>query len=82
MDLMNRIFQKYLDHFVVMFIDDILVFSTNHCEHKRDFRLVLDVLRNEKLFAKFKKCEFWLEGVSFLGHVISKDGVFVYPRKN
>jgi hypothetical protein len=70
MDLMNMVFHRYLDLFVVMFIDDILVYSTNHQEHEEHLKKVLDNLREGKLFAKLKKCEFWLKKVSFLGHVI------------
>jgi hypothetical protein len=81
MDLMNRVFHRYLDWFVVVFIDDILVYSANHREHENHLKTVLGVLRENKLFAKLKKCEFWLESVSFLGHVISKDGISVDPKK-
>ena len=61
MDLMNMVFHKYLDLFVVVFIDDILVYSINHQEHKEHLKKVLNILREEKLFAKLKKCEFWLK---------------------
>jgi hypothetical protein len=81
MDLMNRVFHKYLDWFVVVFIDDILIYSTNQQEHAKHLKKVLDILREKKLFAKLKKCEFWLEKVSFLGHVISGDGIEVDPSK-
>jgi hypothetical protein len=81
MDLMNRVFHKYLDWFVVVFIDDILVYSTNHRDHEYHLKEVFGVLRENKLFAKLKKCEFWLKKVSFLGHVISKDGISVDPMK-
>jgi hypothetical protein len=81
MDLMNRVFHKYLDSFVVVFIDDILIYSANHQEHEEHLKMVLDVLREKKLFAKLKKCEFWLEEVSFLGHVVSKEGLAVDPKK-
>jgi hypothetical protein len=81
MDLMNRVFHKYLDWFVVVFIDDILVYSANHEDHGEHLKSVLGILRENKVFAKLKKCEFWLEKVSFLGHVISKDGVVVDPSK-
>ncbi|RZB46805.1 Transposon Ty3-I Gag-Pol polyprotein [Glycine soja] len=77
MDYMNRIFHDYLDQFVVVFIDDILVYSRNKEEHEKHLRIVLHILRDRKLFAKLSKCEFWLEKVQFLGHVISKDGVAV-----
>ena len=81
MDLMNRVFHKYLDWFVVVFIDDILIYSTNQQEHVGHLKKVLGILREKKLFAKLKKCEFWLEKVSFLGHVISGDGIEVDPSK-
>ena len=81
MDYMNRIFHDYLDQFVVVFIDDILVYSRDREEHGKHLRIVLQILRDRKLFAKLSKCEFWLEKVQFLGHVISKDGVVVDPAK-
>jgi hypothetical protein len=81
MDLMNQVFHNYLDQFVVVFIDDILVYSTNHHEHGEHLKKVLDILREKKLFAKLKKCEFWLKKVSFLGHVVSADGIEVDPSK-
>jgi hypothetical protein len=81
MDLMNQVFHKYLDQFVVVFIDDILVYSTNHHEHVEHLKKVLDILMEKKLFAKLRKCEFWLKKVSFLGHVISRDGIEVDPSK-
>jgi len=81
MDLMNQVFHKYLDQFVVVFIDDILVYSATHEDHEEHLKIVLSILREKKLFAKLKKCEFWLKEVSFLGHIISKDGVAVDPRK-
>ena len=81
MDLMNRIFRPYLDRFVVVFIDDILVYSRDEIEHAEHLRLVLQVLRDKKLYAKFSKCEFWLREVSFLGHVVSASGIRVDPNK-
>ncbi|GKU97795.1 hypothetical protein SLEP1_g10885 [Rubroshorea leprosula] len=81
MDLMNRVFSKYLDQFVVLFIDDILVYSFSHAFHEKHLRTVLETLRRERLFAKFKKCEFWLDNVAFLGHVVTKDGISVDPQK-
>ena len=81
MDLMHRVFKPYLDQFVVVFIDDILVYSKTREEHERHLRIVLQTLREHQLFAKFSKCEFWLEQVSFLGHIISKDGISVDPVK-
>jgi hypothetical protein len=80
-DLMNRVFHEYLDSFVVVFIDDILVCSANHVEHEEHLKIVMEVLREKKLFAKLKKCEFWLEEVSFLGHVVNKDKLAIGPAK-
>ena len=81
MYLMNKVFISYLDKFVVVFIDDILVFSKNEEEHEEHLRLVLQKLRANQLYAKASKCEFWLDEVSFLGHVISKGGIAVDPSK-
>ncbi|XP_072980902.1 uncharacterized protein [Typha angustifolia] len=77
MDLMNRVFQPYLDQFVIVFIDDILIYSTSEEEHEYHLRLILQILREKKLFAKFSKCEFWLDQVVFLGHVVSQEGISV-----
>uniref|UniRef100_A0A2N9HS09 Reverse transcriptase domain-containing protein n=1 Tax=Fagus sylvatica TaxID=28930 RepID=A0A2N9HS09_FAGSY len=81
MDLMNRVFHEYLDSFVIVFIDDILVYSKSQEEHEEHLRIVLQILRDRKLFAKLKKCEFWMDRVVFLGHVISRDGITVDPSK-
>ena len=81
MDLMNRVFKEQLDKSVVVFIDDILVYSSNDKEHEEHLREVLQILRREKLYAKLSKCEFWLRSVSFLGHVISDKGIAVDPKK-
>jgi hypothetical protein len=81
MYLMNKVFIDYLDKFVVVFIDDILIFSKTLEEHKKHLRLVLEKLRSNQLYAKFSKCECWLTGVAFLGHVISAGGVSVDPSK-
>jgi hypothetical protein len=81
MYLMNKVFMEYLDKFVVVFIDDILVYSRNEEEHEEHLRLVLQKLRDNQLYAKLSKCEFWLEEVSFLGHVITKGGIAVDPGK-
>ena len=81
MDLMNRVFSDYLDKFVIVFIDEILIYSKSHEEHEQHLKLVLERLRERKLYAKFSKCQFWLEQVAFLGHVVSKDGVSVDPEK-
>jgi hypothetical protein len=77
MYLMNKVFLEYLDKFVVVFIDDILVFSKNEEEHEEHLRLVLEKLQEHKLYAKFRKCEFWLKEVAFLSHVLSNGGVSV-----
>jgi hypothetical protein len=77
MYLMNKVFMEYLDRFVVVFIDDILVFSKMMEEHEEHLRLVLEKLRSNQLYAKFSKCEFWLIEVVFLGHIISAGGVSV-----
>ena len=81
MSLMNGIFKLYLDLFVIVFIDDIVVYSKSKKEHEEHLRMVLEMLREKKLYAKFSKFEFWLDSVSFLGHVVSKDGVMVDPSK-
>jgi hypothetical protein len=75
------VFMEYLDKFVIVFIDDILVFSKTMEEHEEHLRLVLEKLRSNQLYAKFSKCEFWLTEVTFLGHVISAGGVSVHPGK-
>ena len=77
MDLMNGGFHPHLDQFVVVFIDDILVYSKDAQEHEQHLRLVLQILREKQLFAKLSKCDFWLKEVSFLGHIISSEGIRV-----
>jgi hypothetical protein len=81
MYLMNKVFMEYLDKFVVVFIDDILVFSRSEEEHEEHLRLVLQKLREHQLYAKFSKCAFWLKEVSFLGHIITDGGIAVDPSK-
>ena len=81
MDLMNRVCKPYLDKFVIVFIDDILIYSRTEQEHAEHLRKLLELLRKEKLYAKFSKCEFWLREVRFLGHVINKNGIQVDPSK-
>ena len=81
MSLMNGIFKPYLDLFVIVFIDDILVYSKSKKEHEEHLRMLLEMLMEKKLYAKFSKSEYWLDSVSFLGHVVSKDGVMVDPSK-
>jgi hypothetical protein len=81
MYLMNMVFMEYLDKFVVVFIDDILIFSKMKEEHEKYLRMVLEKLRSNQLYAKFCKCEFWLTELAFFGHVISTGGVSVDPGK-
>ena len=81
MNLMNKVFMDELDKFVVVFIDDILIYSKSAEEHEQHLRVVLKKLREHKLYAKFSKCEFWLEKVAFLGHILTAEGVAVDPEK-
>ena len=81
MHLMNRTFRPYVDQFVVVFIEDILVYSKDRESHDTHLRVVLEILRKEQLYAKLSKCEFWLTEVSFLGHIVSKEGIRVDPKK-
>jgi len=79
MDYMNRIFLPFLDNFVVVFIDDILIYSRTKEEHEEHLKTLLEILREKQLYAKFSKCEFWLKEVNFLGHVTSTQGISVDP---
>ena len=81
MDLMHRVFRPYLDQFVIVFIDDILIYSRTPEEHERHLTIVLQTLREHKLYAKMSKCEFWMKEVKFLGHVELEQGVAVDPAK-
>ena len=81
MDLINRVFLLYLNQFVIVFIDDIFVYSKNAKKHVFHLRIVLQTLRERQLYTKFSKCEFWLNEMVFLGHVVSGNGIFVDPKK-
>ncbi|GKC62654.1 putative reverse transcriptase domain-containing protein [Tanacetum coccineum] len=81
MDLINRVCKPYLDKFVIVFIDDIVVYSKSKDEHEVHLRLVLELLKKEELYAKFSKCEFWLQEVQFLGHVVNQNGMHANPSK-
>ena len=81
MDLMNRVFRPYVDQFVVVFIDDILVYSKDAQEHEQHLRIVLETLRENSLYAKFRKCDFWLKEDSFLGHIVYVEGIRVDSAK-
>ncbi|KAM0044346.1 putative nucleotidyltransferase, Ribonuclease H [Helianthus debilis subsp. tardiflorus] len=81
MDLMNRVCKPYLDDFVIVFIDDILIYSKSQEDHERYLRLILELLRKEQLYAKFSKCDFWIREVHFLGHIINERGIHVDPAK-
>jgi hypothetical protein len=81
MDLKNKVFMEYLDSFVVVFIDDILIYFKSESDHEEHLRLVLQKLRDNQLYAKFSKCEFWINKVPFLGHIISNGGILVGPAK-
>ena len=81
LDLMNRVFHPYLDRFVVVLIDDIMVYSKDAQEHEQHLKIVLQILREKQLFAKLSKCDFWLKEVSFLGHIVSAKGIRVDSTK-
>nr|GFB70667.1 putative reverse transcriptase domain-containing protein [Tanacetum cinerariifolium] len=81
MDLMNRVCKPYLDKFIIVFIDDILIYSKNEKEHQEYLKAILELLTKEKLYAKFSKCEFWIPKVQFLSHVIDSRGIHVDPAK-
>nr|GFB92788.1 putative reverse transcriptase domain-containing protein [Tanacetum cinerariifolium] len=81
MDLMNRVCKPYLDKFMIVFIDDILIYSKDEKEHEEYIKAILELLKKEELYAKFSKCEFWIPKVQFLGHVIDSQGIYVDPAK-
>ncbi|GJR74249.1 putative reverse transcriptase domain-containing protein [Tanacetum coccineum] len=81
MDLINRVCKPYLDKFVIVFIDDILIYSCNEKEHEEHQKTILELLKKEELYAKFSKCEFWINTIKFLGHVIDSSGIHVDPAK-
>nr|GFA75428.1 putative reverse transcriptase domain-containing protein [Tanacetum cinerariifolium] len=81
MDLMNRVSKPYLDKFVIVFIDDILIYSHNKEEHANHLRIILELLRKEELYAKFSKCDLWIRTVQFLSHLIDSQGLHVDPAK-
>ncbi|GJU32455.1 putative reverse transcriptase domain-containing protein [Tanacetum coccineum] len=81
MDLMNRVCKPYLDKFIIVFIDDIVIYSCNKEEHANHLRIILELLQKEKLYAKFSKCDFWIRIVQFLGHLIDSQGLHVDPAK-
>nr|GFA77694.1 retrotransposon protein, putative, Ty3-gypsy subclass [Tanacetum cinerariifolium] len=81
MDLMNRVCKPYLDKFVIVFIDDILIYSKDEKEHEEHLKAILELLKKKELYAKFSKCEFWIPKVQFLDHVIDSQGIHVDPAK-
>ena len=81
MDLMNRIFRPYLDQFVIVFIDDILIYLGSGEEHAEHLRTIRQILQEHRLYAKLSNCQFWLDSVAFLGHIVSTEGVLVDPQK-
>ena len=81
MNMMNKVFMEYLDKFVVVFIDDIIIYSKNDSDHEEHLRMVLQKLRDNQLYAKYRKCEFCLDEIPFLGHIVSKGGISVDPTK-
>ncbi|GKC67045.1 putative reverse transcriptase domain-containing protein, partial [Tanacetum coccineum] len=81
MDLMNSVCKPYLDKFVIVFIDDILIYSKDKKEHEEHLKAILELIKKDKLYAKFSKCEFWISKVQFLGHVIDNRGIHVNPAK-
>ncbi|KAJ0580736.1 putative nucleotidyltransferase, Ribonuclease H [Helianthus annuus] len=81
MDLMNRVCKPYLDKFMIVFIDDILIYSQTKAEHEQHLRTILELLKKEQLYTKFSKCEFWIREIQFLGQVVNENGIHVDPAK-
>ena len=81
MDLMNRVFRQYLDLFVIIFIDDILIYSRNEKEHASHLKIVLQTFKDSHLFAKFSKCAFWFQSIAILGHIVSSKEIQVDSQK-
>nr|GFB97191.1 putative reverse transcriptase domain-containing protein [Tanacetum cinerariifolium] len=81
MDLMNRVCKPYMENFVIVFIDDILIYSKDEKEHEEHLKAILELLKEEELYPKFSKCEFWIPKVQFLGHVIDSQGLAGYYRR-
>jgi hypothetical protein len=81
MDLMHRVFKPYLDRFIIVFIDDILIYSKTQTDHEQHLRITLQTLKEHELYAKINKCEFWIDEVKFLGHVVNQGGIAVDPSK-
>ena len=81
MDLMNRIYRPYLDQFVVVFVDDILIYSKGRAEYEQHLQLALQVVKENQFYAKLEKCDFWLQEIQFLGHMVSKEGIPVDSAK-
>ena len=80
MCLMNSVFSRYLDNFVLIFLDDILIYSKNEAEHEEHLRMVLQLLREHKLYSKLSKCDFYRDRIQYLGHIISEKGISVDPE--
>ena len=81
MCLMNSVFSGYLDKFVLVFLDDIIIYSKNEEEHEDNLRLTLQLLREDQLYAKLRKCDFYRDRIQYLGHIISKEGISMDPEK-
>ena len=78
---MNEVFKSYLDFFVIVFIDDILIYSHSNEKHEHHLRIVLGILKEKKLYAKFSKYEYWISSIALMGHGVSKEGIMLFPKK-